>query len=108
MASLFREDTQNMEAGGEALRGVQTADVKTVKQPVSVSAASQSWWSCDMVKTGKIKVSGSEGRESSQKASVREDTQNMEAGGDALRGVQTADVKTVKQPVCSKSELVVV
>ena len=81
MASLFREDTQNMEAGGEALRGVQTADVKTVKQPVSVSAASQSWWSCDMVKTGKIKVSGSEGRESSQTTSVREDTQNMEAGG---------------------------
>ena len=37
-----------------------------------------------------------------------EDTQNTEAGGDALRGVQTADVKTVKQPVCSKSELVVV
>ena len=34
-----------------------------------------------MVKTGKIKVSGSEGRESSQMASVREDAQNMEAGG---------------------------
>ena len=33
-------------------------------------------------------VSGSEGRESSQTASVREDTQNMEAGGDALRGVK--------------------
>ena len=49
MASLFREDTQNMEAGGEALRGVQTADVKTVKQPVSVSAASQSWWSRQLI-----------------------------------------------------------
>ena len=52
-------------------------------------------------------VSGSEGRESSQMASVREDTQNMEAGVDALRGVKTADDKTVKQ-VFSESELVVV
>ena len=52
-------------------------------------------------------VSGSEGRESSQTASVRENAKNMEAGGDALRGVKTADDKTVKQ-VCSKSELVVV
>ena len=81
--------------------------VKTVKQPVSVSAASQSWWSCDMVKTDEIEVSGSEERESSQTASVRENAQNMEAGGDALRGVQTAVDKTVKQ-VCIKSELVVV
>ena len=46
-------------------------------------------------------------RESSQTASVREDAKNMEAGGDALRGVKTADVKTVQQ-VCSRSELVVV
>ena len=45
------------------------------------------------------------GRESSQTAAVREDTQNTEAGGEALRGVQTADVKTVTQ-VCSKSESV--
>ena len=52
-------------------------------------------------------ISGSEGRESSQTASVREDIQNMEAGVDALSGVKTADDKTVKQ-VCSKSELVVV
>ena len=36
------------------------------------------------------------GREYSQTASVREDTQNMEAGGDALGGVKIADGKTVK------------
>ena len=47
------------------------------------------------------------GREYSQTAAVREDTQDMEAGGEALRRVKTADDKTVKQ-VCSKSELVVV
>ena len=37
-----------------------------------------------------------DGRESSQTAAVREDAQNMEAGGDALRGVKIADGKTVK------------
>ena len=36
----------------------------------------------------------------------RKDSKNVEAGSDALRGVKTAEVKTVKQ-VCSKSELVV-
>ena len=36
----------------------------------------------------------------------REDTQNMEAGSDALRGVKTDEIKTVRQ-VCTKSELVV-
>ena len=36
------------------------------------------------------------GREYSQTAAVREDTQNMEAGGDALGGVKIADDKTVK------------
>ena len=59
-----------------------------------------------MVKTGEIEVSGSEERESSQMASVREDTQNMEAGGDVLIGVKIANVKSVKQ-ASSKPELVV-
>ena len=45
--------------------------------------------------------------EYSQTAShFREDSKNMEAGSDALRGVKTAEIKTVRQ-VCSKSELVV-
>ena len=43
-----------------------------------------------MVKTGEIEVSGSEERESSQTASVREDTQNMEAGG---RGSERTELK---------------
>ena len=36
----------------------------------------------------------------------REDSKNVEAGSGPLRGVTTAEVKTVKR-VCSKSELVV-
>ena len=91
-----------MEAGGDALRGVKTTDVKTVKQVSSKSELVVVWYGEE-----DTEVSGSEGRESSQTASVRENAKNMEAGGDALRGVQTAVDKTVKQ-VCIKSELVVV
>ena len=91
-----------MEAAGDALGGGTTADIKTVKQVCSKSELLVVWYGEE-----DTEVSGAEGRESSQTASVREDTQNMEAGVDALRGVKTADDKTVKQ-VFSKSELVVV
>ena len=82
-----------MEAGGNALGGVKTAEVKTIKQVCSKSDLVVVWYGEE-----DTEISGSEGRESSQTASVREDTQNMEAGG---------DIKTVKQG-CSKSESVVV
>ena len=49
-------------------------------------------WYCE----DDTEVSRSDGRESSQTAAVREDTQNTEAGGDALRGVKIADGKSVK------------
>ena len=91
-----------MEAAGDVLGGVKTADVKTVKQVCSMSVLLVVWYG-----ERDTEVSGSEGWENSQTASVRKDTQNMEAGVDALSGVKTADDKTVKQ-VCSKSELVVV
>ena len=73
-ASLFREDAKNMEAAGDALGGVTTADIKTVKQVCSKSDLVVVWYGEE-----DTEVSGSEGRESSQTASAREDTQNMEA-----------------------------
>ena len=42
------------------------------------------------------KILKSDRRESSQTAAVRKDAQNMEVGGDALRGVKIADGKSVK------------
>ena len=63
-----------MEAAGDVLGGVKTADVKTVKQVCSMSVLLVVWYGEE-----DTEVSGSEGRESSQTASAREDTQNMEA-----------------------------